>query len=298
MLLKTSDTEQQLVLTHCLRLHQVIHPTQIAAVLAKLGLADTGLPASELPGSGLVSPDLNGRSWWTENLSAPQQAWLNQGLLEHCGLMPLLSELGQLQYWALLPWQILEEVLTLWCAWFHLDSITRIICRSDLQAIRDNLGDDYDWLMAHGRLHPANPHSTEFSTRSRSSFSWLSKLTKRSRFKSVSTLSSSTASRSTTASFSTADSYQITALNWEQEKERTRVLIVGKLAQDWPESWRLLFQLKFPVCSENESIPSSPSTFSSLSINTATLSVLSPSLMVCLQRKSPEWYEWLQQILP
>ncbi|MCG7587239.1 hypothetical protein [Photobacterium sp. OFAV2-7] len=279
VLLRASDTEQQLVVKHCLCLHQVIHPTQIAAALAELGLTKAELPDSE--GSESVNAGLNNSQWWTEELSAPQQAWLNQGLLEHFGLIPLLSELAPLQYWALLPWQVLEEVLTLWSAWFHLDAITRIICRNDLQVIRDNLGNDYDWLMAHGRLHPANPHPTELSSHSHSSFSWLSNLARRSRSKSARDLGSSTAPNS------------ITALNWQQEKARTRNLIVGKLTQDWPESWRWLLQLKLPVCSEKESIP--PSAFSSLSINMATLKVLSLSLMVCLQRKSPEWYEWLKR---
>ncbi|MGR5147816.1 hypothetical protein ACQKP8_14875 [Photobacterium alginatilyticum] len=288
MLLRASDTEQQLVVKHCLCLHQVIHPTQTAAALAELGLTKAELPESE--GSESVNAGLNSSQWWTEVLSAPQQAWLNQGLLEHFGLMPLLSELALLQYWALLPWQVLEEVLILWSAWFHLDAITRIICRNDLQAIRDNLGNDYDWLMAHGRLHPANPHSTEFSSHSRSSLSWLSNLARRSRSKSVRTLGSNTISQSTAASHS------ITALNWQQEKAQTRNLIVGKLTQDWPESWRRLLQLKLPVCSENES--TSSSALSSLSINTATLNALSPSLMVCLQRKSPEWYEWLKRFQP
>lgn len=276
MLLRASDTELQLVVKHCLCLHQVIHPTQAAAALAELGLTKAELPDCE--GSESGNAGLNSIQWWTEELSAPQQAWLNQGLLEHFGLMPLLSELAQLQYWALLPWQVLEEVLILWSAWFHLDAITRIICRNDLQAIRDNLGNDYDWLMAHGRLHPANPHPTELSSHSHSSLSWLSNLTRRSRSKSART------------------PYSITALNWQQEKARTRNLIVGKLTQDWPESWRQLMQLKLPVCSENES--TSSSALSSSSINTATLNVFYPSLMVCLQRKSPEWYEWLKRFQP
>ncbi|OLQ81617.1 hypothetical protein BIT28_09600 [Photobacterium proteolyticum] len=276
MLLRASDTEQQLVVKHCLCLHQVIHPTQTAAALAELRLTKAELPDSE--GSESGNAGLNSSYWWTEDLSSPQQAWLNQGLLEYFGLMPLFSELAQLQYWALLPWQVLEEVLTLWSAWFHLDAIIRIICRHDLQVIRDNLGNDYDWLMAHGRLHPANPHPIELSSHSHSSLSWLSNLARRSRSKSA------------------RDPYSITALNWQQEKAQTRNLIVGKLTQDWSESWRWLLQLKLPVCSENASTPSSA--LSSLSINTATSKALSPSLLVCLQRKSPEWYEWLKRFQP
>ncbi|ELR67234.1 hypothetical protein C942_02743 [Photobacterium marinum] len=287
MLLKPSDSKQTLSLKHVLHFSQVIPPRQVSRLLDDAGLGEL--------------------NW--QNYSARQQSWLNQGLLESCRLMEDLPQLDarlpesspdahqapgdDLPYfWSLLPWVVLEDVLTLWCAWYHLGAISLIINRADLDAFQNLLGDDYEWLMAHGRLHPANPnpviHASSRSFRSLFQKKLGEKLGRKHR---------------TSEMTDNSHSPILNAAHWPQQKARTISSLLHSVTHSWPHFWKEMMFLKCAVKADTASSGKGRQiAFSAAVPNGSEMQLVqgvtvSPSLMFCLERKYPEWFEWLKQSL-